>query len=153
MCLKHKLIFVTGVPGVGKSHLIHHDKKLSKLIHIDIRLVYELYPEASEMGGWTLAQDKLIEMALMNMATYNKDVVCEAILLAGTPSRERLEGILRQRKLKHRFIDLKGNYDECLSRVTADYIGNPNPDTESKDWVYFRKRVDILRSYHDKGLI
>ena len=150
--MKNKLIFVTGLPGSGKSYLIHNDAKLSRLPHVDIMDIYSKYPETTVFGGWEIAQDKMIAFALDLMNNGNTDVTCEAILLPGTPSRARLERVLKENKISHCFINVDASYETCMSRVNVDYkIAHSTKDDGRL--TYCQKRIDILNSYRSKGLI
>lgn len=157
MCLKkHKLIFVTGVPGSGKSYRIQHDLKLMDLPRVDIRNIYETRINEVALGSWMTAQDMMLDFGKQLIDQNKSDVICEAILLPGTPSRERLKDELKRRKLKAQFIDLKETYEVCLKRVQQDYkdqLDKAGIGEQGKIQNYFFKRVDILNSYRSKGLI
>jgi dephospho-CoA kinase len=53
------LIFVTGVPGSGKSYFIRHSPDLRELPRVDIKDIYLKYPEACQFDGWKLAQGEI----------------------------------------------------------------------------------------------
>jgi len=157
MCRRRKpcLIFVTGVPGSGKSYFIRHSPDLRELPRVDIKDIYLKYPEACQFDGWKLAQDKMIETALELSKKCKSDVVCEAILYISTPSRTRLELELRRHKIMFVFTDLVVNFDTCMRRVEEDFEKASSIDYKEHAQAkqYYQKRVDILNSYHAKGLI
>ena len=157
MCHSHKLIFVTGAPGSGKTYHIRNALELCELPRIDIKEMYEKSPEACQFDGWKIAQDMLIDAAIEWSDQLQSDVVCEAILLKGTPSRARLIEELKKRGVSNTFIDLHEDYETCQQRVITDFANFMNSGPCEEDIeparTYFNKRMDILRSYHEKGLV
>lgn len=154
---RRKLIFVTGVPGSGKSHYIS-ESKLASLPVVDIQWVYRYYPETHGLGGWQIAQDKMLERAMQIRDEYDTDVVVEAVLFKGTPSRTRLEYLLMEQKIRHKFINIETDYSTCIARVEADFqqaqeIFKNCPHALEYQTKYYQKRKDILTNYHARGYL
>jgi predicted kinase len=112
-----RVIVLSGVSGVGKTHLRTTDAELSQYPHVDIADVYRAWPEAD----WWMATQELCRRVRKLLRQKSSTVVVEGYFVAGSSSRRMLTEDAKVGGYTLEFRDLEAPLETCLERIEGQY--------------------------------
>jgi hypothetical protein len=141
-----KIIVLSGVSGVGKTHRRTSDPTLKQLPFIDIADIYKEHPGISKLTAFGRMMTST-EMLLRETDT----VVLEAAFLPGSRQRDWLTVWADFLNAEVEYIELTAPKEILLERVECDYrTGRKLPTAHERDTArrYYEARVDFINGVH-----
>ena len=131
-----KVIVLTGVSGVGKTHARLNDPELKDLPCVDIADIYQEHPEFD----WSDALYTLLQrLRFMLREQEDEAIVVEGYFLPGSPSRRKLVNDMKVAGAQVEFRELWEPFETCALRISRQW------ERGEISAVQCRGRIEMLR--------
>jgi predicted kinase len=129
-----KVIVLTGVSGVGKTHTRLNDPELKDLPCVDIADIYQEHPEFD----WSDALYTLLQRTRLLLQKH-KIIVVEGYFLPNSPSSRQLVNDMKVAGARVEFREFWEPFEVCQGRIARQF------ERGEISAIQCRGRIEMLR--------